>query len=568
MRMSELFGQTLRKAPAAAQSEGVALLMRAGFLRQSAPGVFSFLPLGTRVIARMRTLLREELSGQEIILPRFMLQEGVSAAPPGTASGLVPTETGEEQLAALALSEIGSFRHLPRYVFQFKSTWSKKDPSSSGLFRFREQLILYGYALAAGGHDLAVRYEQHRGELEQFLARCRLPVKIAEADPAVAGISTAADSATATVKPLVHQLVFLNQQGDQPYLICDGCGYLAHQEAAVFARDPGTEEVPGTVEKVATPDATTMRALAEYLEVPLSKTAKAVFLMTGMEAAEGRTRERFVVAVLRGDMDLNETKLTAVLNAVTLRPAVEEEIHRWGIEPGYGSPVGVKGLDLVVDEAIPGCVNLVAGANEEGYHLLNVNYGRDFEGGQVADIAWAIEGSPCRRCGKPLRLVRATPVAAGSGRDSGLCERIGVTFQDREGRSRPVHLGLQSLDLGRLLVCVAEHHHDENGLIWPAALAPYHVHIVKLTKTEEVALRIYEELSAAGFEVLYDDREESAGVKFADADLIGVPIRLTIGDRSLQAGGVELKLRGEQDKSLVPMEELVVRIRALRDSMV
>jgi prolyl-tRNA synthetase len=587
MKMSELFGQTLRKAPAGVQSEGLALLIRGGFLRQSSAGVFSFLPLGTRVIVKMREMLREVLGGQEVIVPGSLPADGTPGravegkSPPagGVGGGLVPTGAAEEQVAALARGEIGSFRHLPAFIYQYKSIRSDRDPSPSGLVRFRERLMLFGYALAEGEGELARQYEQHRGELEHFLARCRLPVKIAEADPPVAGISTAEDRAEAAGRAeateypaadgtsLSHQLVFFNPQGRQAYLVCDGCGYTAHREAAVFARAPGSGEAPGALEKVATPDATTMQALAEQLQVPLSKTAKAVFLMARTASGQSGTRETFVVAVLRGDMDLNEAKLEAVLNAVSMRPAVDEEIRRWGIEPGYGSPVGVKGIRLVVDEAIPRCGNLIAGANEEGCHLRNVNYGRDFEGGVVADIAWAAEGAPCLHCGKPLRLVRGSPVAAGSGRDAGVCEHAGVTFQDREGRNRPVRMGLHSLDLGRLLVCVAEQHHDENGLIWPQAIAPYHIHIVKLTKTDEVPLKIVEQLRAAGLDVLYDDREESAGVKFNDADLIGVPVRLTIGDRSLQAGGVELKLRGGEEKTLVPLEELESRVEELKQQL-
>jgi prolyl-tRNA synthetase len=524
--------------------------MRGGFLRQSGAGIFSFLPLGTRVVSRMRDLIRQELSGQEVLLPGTA--PPVADPSPGAAAGAPPeTAGGEEQIATLALGEIGSFRHLPRFIYQFRFVREEEDTSSGSLVRFRERLLFLGYSLTGGDPQPAERYRQHRGELEEVLRRCRLPVKIADADPAAGGEAA-----------LAHHLVFLNPRGGRAYLSCGGCGYTAHQEAAVFARDPKIDETLLPIRKVATPEAATMRALADQLQVPLSKTAKAVFLMAG---EEGKSREQFVVAVLRGDMDLNEAKLQWTLNAQSLRPAMEEEIRGWGIEPGYGSPVGVKGLRLVVDEAIPGCVNLVAGANEEGYHLLNVNYGRDFDGGQVADIALAAEGAPCRGCGQPLHLLRGTAVAAGSGRDRGICERLGATFQDREGRNRPVRMGVHSLDLGLLLVCTAEHHRDDNGLNWPAAVAPYDLHIVKLTKSGDVAERVYEELQRAGLEVLFDDREESPGVKFNDADLIGVPIRLTIGDRSLQAGGAEVKLRGEEEKTLVRLEELTARIGALRE---
>ena len=287
------------------------------------------------------------------------------------------------------------------------------------------------------------------------------------------------------------------------------------------------------------------------LEIPKSRTAKAVFQVAAIEGAE-----RFVFAVVRGDMELNETKLANAVGASELRPALPEEVRAVGAEPGYGSPLGVEGTIVVVDDAIPVSPNLVAGANEEGFHFLNVNYGRDFEAEIVADIAAAGDGSLCPECGDAMRAVRGVEVGNIFKLGTRYSEAFGASFLNEDGRRKPVVMGSYGIGLGRLLACIAEEHHDENGLIWPVSVAPYHVHIVA-AEVGEMADGLYERLISAGVEVLYDDRRESLGVKFKDADLIGAPIRLTLTPRSLQRGGVEIKARSDAEGSIVSTDEVV-----------
>jgi prolyl-tRNA synthetase len=271
--------------------------------------------------------------------------------------------------------------------------------------------------------------------------------------------------------------------------------------------------------------------------------------------------DRFVLAVVRGDMEVNETKLANEVKAKALRPAREEEIRTTGVVPGYGSPLGVEGALVVVDEAIPNSPNLIAGANEEGFHLVNVNYGRDFKAYIVADIASAQAGSACPVCGSPMRAERGVEIGNIFKLGTRYSESLGAGFLDRDGKQKPVIMGSYGIGVGRLLACVAEEHHDQDGLIWPISVAPYQVHLVSVETLEDLATQLYEQLGAEGIEVLYDDRQESLGTKFKDADLIGMPIRLTLTPRSMENGGVELKLRRDDERSTVSPEEVVTMIR-------
>jgi prolyl-tRNA synthetase len=270
--------------------------------------------------------------------------------------------------------------------------------------------------------------------------------------------------------------------------------------------------------------------------------------------------EKFVFAVVRGDLDVNETKLANAVKAKALRPATEDEILDIGASPGYGSAIGIKNAIVVVDDLIPNSPNLVAGANEEGYHLLNVNYGRDYQADVVADIAVAEDGYACPECGAAMRASKGVEVGNIFKLGTRYSESTGCTFLDQDGQAKPVVMGSYGIGVGRLLACVAEEYHDEQGLIWPISVAPYHVYLVALQGGEETAQRLYDDLQSANVEVLYDDRDERAGVKFNDADLIGIPIRLTVSKRSLEAGGVEIKLRRSSERTIIPQDEIVSHV--------
>jgi prolyl-tRNA synthetase len=313
----------------------------------------------------------------------------------------------------------------------------------------------------------------------------------------------------------------------------------------------------------------TIADLAEFLNIPESKTAKAVFMMAAIQD-DGGESEKLVFAILRGDMELNETKLVNAVGAKSIRPAEESEIEACGAVPGYASPVGLKNILVVVDDLIPESPNLVAGANEEGYHFKNVNYGRDYKADIVADIAAAQDGDSCPKCGKAMRSVRGVEVGNIFKLGTWYSEAVGATYQDADGEEKPVVMGSYGIGSGRLLASIAEEYNDEYGLIMPITVAPFEVHLVELAggKEEretvgEMAEKIYQDLTDAGIEVLFDDREESPGVKFNDADLIGIPLRLTVGHKALQEGGIEVKMRNRVEKDLIPLDEIVDRVKEM-----
>jgi prolyl-tRNA synthetase len=356
-------------------------------------------------------------------------------------------------------------------------------------------------------------------------------------------------------------LYFPVATGPEPLLACPVCGTAAERCVAAWRRPPVAPEEPRPLDTVETPGVTTITALARFLGVPEERTAKAV-----MRVADER---ELIFAVLRGDLEVSEEKLARALGGVRLRPATEEEIHGAGAEPGYASPVGLRGWRVVVDELIPAAPNLIAGANREGRYLRNVNYGRDYTAEIVADIAAPPPGASCPRCGGPLEARPVAALAELCHRSGAWAERRGCLFLDRGGRPRPVRLASACLNLGRLLAAVAEEHRDEQGLDWPLAVAPYPLHLVALKGAFETAERVYRELQAAGFEALYDDREERPGVKFTDADLIGLPLRITVSERTLKGQGVELKPRRSAERRQVPESSLlpavVEELRALEE---
>jgi prolyl-tRNA synthetase len=591
MRMSRLFGTTLREAPAGAESDSHALLVRAGFIRQLGQGLFSSLPLARRVIARIETLLREEMDaigGQEMSMPVVHPAEAWKATGRWDSIGqemarfkdrrgrdMALAMTHEEIVTDLCRTEVRSWRQLPKLVYQIQTKFRDDPRPRAGLIRVREFTMKDSYSLDADEAGLDAQYGAHYAAYHSLFARCGLPVTAVGSDTGMMGGSMA------------HELMYLAPVGEDSIARCASCGYSANRQVAEFVRTPVRDGVLEPMEKVATPHCTSIDELAALLGIPASRTAKAVFMVASTSAVGGgagggagapdgvagglaggsptAAPGRFIFAVVRGDREVNETKLAHAVKADELRPATEEEIRAVGAVPGYASPIGVRAGTLVVmDEEAAASTNLVAGANEEGFHLLHTNVPRDFQPFMVCDIAAAGEGDGCPRCGAPLSLSRGVEVGNIFKLGTRYSAAIGATFQDTEGKERPVVMGSYGIGVGRLLACVAEEHHDARGLVWPVTVAPFDVHVVALggagTEAGEGAERVFRALEAAGIDVLFDDREESPGVKFADADLIGVPLRLTVSARSLKAGGVEMKRRDAEEKTVVAEADVAARV--------
>jgi prolyl-tRNA synthetase len=569
MRMSKLFSQTLREAPADAEVASHQLLLRAGFIRQLAAGVFSYLPLARRAMTKIEGIIRQEMEaigGQEITMPVvhpadlwkesgrwYQIDAEMGRFVDRAGRDMVMAMTHEEVIADLVRKEVRSYRQLPLLLFHIQTKWRDDPRPRAGLIRVREFTMKDSYSLDADWEGLDRQYRAHYQAYFNIFRRCGLPVMAVKSDVGMMG------------GQMAHEFIYLTPVGEDTLMVCPECGFSANRQVAPFRKILPTAEAMKLVEKVATPGCKSIEELANFLGVAKSQTAKAVFLMATM--AQGQeTVERFVFAVVRGDMEVNETKLANVLKCRELRPATEDEIRAVGAEPGYASPVGSKGTLVVVDDAIPRSPNLVAGANQAGYHLRNVNYERDYRAEVVADIAAAQEGDGCPECGRALQAVRGVEVGNIFKLGTRYSDSLGCTFQDAEGQARPVIMGSYGIGVGRLLACVAEEYHDEFGLCWPVSVSPYQVHLVLLagkggTEVQETAEKLYVDLQAAGVEVLYDDRPESPGVKFNDADLIGLPIRLTVGERGLKSGGVEFKRRDQSERTVVALEQVVERVK-------
>jgi len=603
MRFSQLFGQTLRAAPSEAEVESHKLLMRAGFIRHLGGGIFSYLHLAKRVMQKIEAILREEMDrigGQEIAMPVIqpadLLKETGRWYQIGSEMGrfkdrsdhdMVLAMTQEEVVADLVRREVQSYKHLPRLVYHIQTRWRDDPRPRAGLIRAREFTMKDSYSLDADWTGLDRQYRTHYQSYFDIFHRCGLPVIAVKSDT---GLTLAAalrtDASAGVGEKLAHEFIYLTPIGEDSLLLCNGCGYTANRQVALFRKPAALKEEPKPIVKVATPGAHTIEELARFLGVPKSKTAKAVFFMAtipqypkGLHKSLGSDEEQFIFAIVRGDMDLNETKLANAIGAKELRPATESEILAIGAEPGFASPVAITPsppprlaegprVRVVVDDVIPRSPNLVAGANEEGYHLLNVNYGRDYDAVIVTDIASAKDGAACPDCASPMRAAYGVEVGNILQLGTRYSDALGCSYVDKDKKSKPVVMGSYRIGIDHLLACVAEEHHDEHGLIWPITIAPYQVHLVLLRGkgdplSVEIAENLYCELLNAHIEVLYDDRDESPGIKFIDADLIGLPIRLTVSERALNQGGVEMKLRQEQEKAILPLEAILTHIRTV-----
>jgi prolyl-tRNA synthetase len=573
--MSRLFGQTLREAPAEADVTSHRLLLRAGYIRQLAAGIFSYLHLGHRSMTKIEDIMREEIEaigGQEITMPVvhpadlwketgrwYSIGSELGRFTEKAGRDMVLAMTHEEVIADLTRKEVRSYRQLPALPYHIQTKWRDDPRPRAGLIRAREFTMLDSYSLDADEDGLDRQYRAHYQAFFNIFNRCALPTIAVASDVGMMGGS------------LAHEFMYLTPIGEDTLVLCDACGYSANRQVATFRKSvEGEGESALPLEKVHTPGITTIEALANFLGVPESRTAKAVFMVASIPEGEAIT-ERFVLAIVRGDMEMNETKLANAVHASDLRPAREEEILTVGARPGYGSPIGVHDALVVIDDLVARSPNLVGGANEVDYHYLNTNYPRDYTADVVTDIVSAREGDPCPRCGAPLRL--SGGVEAGNIFKLGTfyTDALGATYLDREGKQRPVVMGSYGIGVGRLLACVAEEHNDERGLVLPVTIAPYQVHLVSLAgqsaQAADAAERLYTGLQVAGIEVLYDDREESPGVKFADADLIGLPLRITVGERSLGKGGAEFKRRSATELRIVPVDEVAAEARTELDSL-
>ena len=563
MRLSRLFGKTLRDDPHEAELTSHKLMQRAGFIHQVSAGLYSYMPLAWRSLRKIEQIIREEMDAagaQELrmtaLQPRELWQQSGRDDDYGQAMfrltdrrdrNLVLAPTHEELLTIMVKANVNSYRDLPIILYQVQTKFRDEPRPRGGLLRLREFDMKDAYSFDIDDESLDASYDSMERAYKRIFAKCGLDAIMVEADSGAIG---GRDS---------QEFILLADSGEDTIIICHGCGYAANAEKAAFIKPPLDPEDTMPVQEVHTPGVRTIEDLAHFLDVPTSKTLKAVFYI-----AHGDV----VVATIRGDLEVNEIKLSNALNTpADLRLASPREVRAAGIIPGSASPVGLAGVKVVADDSVTLGANFVAGANREDYHLRNANHGRDFKADILTDIALAQDGYACAKCGGALETVRGIEVGHIFKLGTKYSEVLGAVFPDQNGVQRPIIMGCYGIGVGRLLAAAVEQNHDDAGMMLPPSIAPYHALLTALNvRNDAVAAAagsLYDDMQSAGIEVLYDDRDESAGVKFNDADLLGLPARLVVSPRNLRNDEVEIKARSGGDARMIPTTEAVARVEEI-----
>ena len=562
MRSSQLFGKTLRQAPTDAETISHKLLTRAGFIQQIAAGIFSLQPLGNRSITKIRNIIRDEMDsagGQEINMP--VVQPRDLWIESGRADTFVPplarfedrreremiiAPTHEETATAMARGGVTSYRDLPFTIYQIQTKFRDETRPRGGLLRVREFEMKDAYSFDADDEGMDRSFQAMVAAYKRIFKRCGLDVIMVDADSGGIG---GKDS---------NEFVLLTDSGEDTILMSNESDYAANVEKASFIKKAFPIDELGEVEEFPTPGIKTIEELAKAEGVSKSKTAKTVFYSIDGE---------IVVVTIRGDYEVNETKLRNLLDGAEPKLATPEEVKAAGLVSGSASAVGLRGMKSVVDDSITMGSNYLAGANKDGFHLRNVNFERDFKADIVADIAEAKKGylSPDGK-GK---LVAKRGIEIGHVFKLGnvYSSKMGANYTNEDGEQNEILMGCYGIGVGRLLAAAVEANHDDYGMLLPRAIAPYEIYLAGLNLNDPdiagKAEMIYETLQDAGYEVLFDDRDAPPGVKFKDADLLGIPARVVISSRSLENGGVEVKSRTGKDSEIVAESDVLESVKSL-----
>ena len=564
MRTSQLYAPTLREVPAEAEVISHKLMLRAGMIRKAAGGLYTYLPLAWRTIKKIEQIIREEMDaagGQEIAMPIVQPSELWKETGRWEVYGdemfrvndrhgrefcLGPTH--EEMVTSIVRDEVRSYKQLPLMLYQIQNKYRDEIRPRFGLMRGREFIMKDLYSFDKDEEGMRVSYKKMYDAYTNIFTRCGLTFRPVEADNGAIGGGGS------------HEFTVLADAGESSIAYCEKCDYAASDEKAELKTIHAEAEDQLPLEKVATPGTKTIALLADYLKVPVEKTIKAVAYQT--------EKDEVVLAFVRGDHEVNEVKVLNAVGAIALRMADETAIRAVGGEPGFMSPIGVKkGTKIVVDVTVMEMVNAVAGANEADAHYKNVTPKRDFGEPIVADIRLVQEGDPCPHCGAPLKMTRGIEAGQVFMLGTKYSEALHATFLDESGKEKPLVMGCYGIGVGRTMAAAIEQNNDKDGIIWPRAIAPFEVVVVpvnaKVPEQLELAEQIYSELKAAGVDVLLDDRKERAGVKFKDCDLIGYPLRVTVGPKTVEEGTIELRVRKTGETFVETKETFLVKVREL-----
>lgn len=544
LRTTQLYAPTLRETPAEAEVVSQKLMLRAGMIRKAAGGIYTYLPLAWRTLKKIEQIIREEMDeagGQEISMPIVQPSELWKETGRWAVYGeemfrlkdrhdrefcLGPTH--EEMVTSLVRDEVRSYKQLPLMLYQIQNKYRDEIRPRFGLMRGREFIMQDLYSFDKDEAGLNVSYQKMYDAYSRIFTRCGLQFRPVEADNGAIGGGHS------------HEFTVLADAGESNIVYCTACDYAASDEKAELKPVEAAAEEMQPLEKIATPGMKTIELVAESLHVPFEKTIKAV--------AFQNEKDEVVLAFVRGDHDVNEVKLQNLTGALTLRMADDAAIQAVGGVPGFMSPIGIKkGTQIVVDATVMGMYNAVAGANAMDAHYKNVNPKRDFIEVTAADIRLIKDGDPCPHCGAPVKMTRGIEAGQVFTLGTKYTEALHATFLDENGKEKPLVMGCYGIGVSRTMAAAIEQNNDEQGIIWPRAIAPFEVVVVPVNAKvpEQLALAetIYAALKGAGVDVLLDDRKERAGVKFKDADLIGYPVRITVGPKAVEENIIEVRTR-------------------------
>lgn len=571
MRASNLYAPTLRNTPAEAEIVSHQLMYRAGMIRKVAGGMYTFLPLGWRVIRKIEQIIREEMDaagGQEVMMPIMQPAELWEESGRWAAYGdemmrikdrhgrnfcLGPTH--EEMITDLVRDEVRSYKQLPLLLYQIQDKFRDERRPRFGLMRSREFIMKDLYSFDKDIAGMNESYKKMYDAYTKIYTRMGLEFRPVEADNGAIGGGHS------------HEFTVLADAGESNIVYCSKCDYAASDEKAELKPIAMPSEAAEPLSKIATPDTNTIEAVVNLLKVPVEKTIKAVAYQTDTD--------ELVLVFVRGDHEVNEVKVINQLDgALELRMADEEAIKSVGGYPGFMSPIGIKeGTRILVDATVMNMSNAVAGANEEGYHYVNVNPKRDFtqESIVITDLRMVKEGDPCPHCGSGLNMTRGIEAGQVFTLGTKYSKAMGATFLDENGKEQPLYMGCYGIGVGRTMAAAIEQNNDEQGIVWPRAIAPYEVVVVAVNAKKadqlEYAEKVYAECQKAGLDTLLDDRKERAGVKFKDCDLIGYPVRVVIGPKAIEEGQIEIKVRKTGEVFTVAYDEYLLKVQELLNNL-
>lgn len=554
MKMSNMLISTLREVPAEAEIDSHKLMLRSGMIRKMASGIYNYMPLGLKALKKVEDIIREEMNdagAQEFLASAMIPAELWQSSGRWDAYGaemfrvkdrnardfcLGPTH--EEVFTDIAKNEIKSYKQLPVNLYQIQTKYRDERRPRFGVMRSREFVMKDAYSFDKDQQGLDESYNKMYEAYVKIFNRCGLDAKCVEADSGAIGGSNSAE------------FMVKSEVGEDDIVFCTECDYAANIEKATSRLEEVEKEELMELEKVSTPDSRGIDEVSEFLNVSPKKTVK-----TLLYNVDGK----IVAVFVRGDREVNEVKVANASNASgDIEMASHEEyMNATGCGIGFAGPIGIKVDLMLVDEEVEKMFNFVTGANETGYHIKNVNYGRDFEG-IVGDYRNVVEGEACPRCGGKLTISRGTEVGHIFKLGTKYSESMDAKFIDENGKEAPFIMGCYGIGVTRTMASIIEQHNDENGIIWPLSVAPYHVSVISVNVKDEeqvkIATKLYEDLRAMGVEALLDDRNERAGVKFKDSEIMGIPMRITVGKKIVD-GEVEFKVR-TGDMEVVKIDDI------------